>query len=443
MAANLTRDWIQYLKNNQIAALQSDPKTGSINYKRPVTASDVIYFLQNSTDYDDDQINAAIDRVAGAQTTQDHSVPATQTPPPSTANNADNATAAPNNTTPNSTSKKYDTSNATDVEPRYGPKVALPGGRRGLPAPAEQPAEPQGAAKRTGGKVAGQISQTPNAIRKRQARANRKAALTEDFKDDPGPQLSEKQIEEIFKILSKGSSASSGKDQSGRSSASQTDPQEVRADEINKIKKLIFTTMTVDQRKQLWDELKGATLSEAIIKKYEAEEVLKGIVNQNKTNYRQSKITMDQLKDAWQKAGYPLDTNEIGNMLRSLGYSDESIDQTFNSVLGDVDGAGDEDDDSNDTESRQKSTSQAVTKIAAYIQKAGLTSEIVQFMQENFAEELQPKQSMWQKAKSIGKNFFSKKPTNEDVKKIFTLMLDENINIIRRVENARLGRNKK
>ena len=121
-----------------------------------------------------------------------------------------------------------------------------------------------------------------------------------------------------------------------------------------------------------------------------------------------------------------------------MGYDRGTVDNVISSVVD-----GDDEDTEDDSESRQKSSSQAITKIAAYIQKAGLTDEITKFMQENFAEDLKPKQSMWQKTKGFGKNLFGRKATTEDVKKIFTLMLKEDINIVKTIEHAKLGRNKK
>jgi hypothetical protein len=461
MASNLTRNWIQYLKNNQIAALQSDPKSGKINYKRKVTASDVVDFLQNGTDYDDKAINQAIDRVVGSRSGDetsnqeqpaDTNLPSVQNQQPGNlaTNEPQMRPGSPNSQEPHkpplappSAPSKYASTNqdATDVEPRYGPRPALGGGRKGLPAPATDTEEPQQPAKRTGGKVRGQVSQTPNAIRKRQARANRKG-LNEDFKDDPGEELSEKEVESIFRYLNKASPSDSethskvSGNASGTAPQNQVNPQEVRTQELEKIKTLIVRTLTPEQRKQLWDALKGATLYEAIIKKYEAEEVFKDVINQSRSNYGQSKITLDQLKDAWAKAGYPDDTDDIGEMLQGMGYDSETVSEVINNVIGN-------EDEEDSSESRHRSTSNAIVKIAAYIKKAGLTDEITQFMQENFAEELKPKQSMWQKAKGFGKNLFGKKATNEDVKQIFTLMLKENINIVKTIEYAKLGRNKK
>ena len=455
MASNLTRGWIQYLKNNQIAALQSDPKSGRLNYKRKVTASDVIDYLQNGTDYDDKSINQAIDQVVGARSGAEEpgqeqpagsNVPAVQKQQGgaldtgTTPGNPSPRRPGPQPTQPTRPPSKYAATNgdAEDVQDVSGRRrPALGGGRPGLPAPGTAPEEPQQPAKRTGGKVKGQVSQTPNAIRKRQARANRKGSLNEDFKDDPGEELSEKEVEAIFKALNR-----AGPDKQaagGVQKTSSVDPQEVKAQEIEKLKALIAKTLTPEQRKQLWDALQSATLSEAILNKYNTEELFKGIVDQSKASLKQGRITLDQLKDAWQKAGYPEDTEDISKMLQGMGYDRGTVDNVISSVVN-----GDDDEDvEDDSESRQKSSSQAITKIAAYIQKAGLTDEIMQFMQENFPEDLKAKQSMWQKAKGFGKNLFSRKATTEDVRKIFTLMLKEETNIVKTIEHAKLGRNKK
>ena len=63
-------DWIQYLKNNQIVSMQSDPATGRLNYKRKVYSSDLVNFLQVKTDFDDKTINDAIDTVLGNRSKQ-------------------------------------------------------------------------------------------------------------------------------------------------------------------------------------------------------------------------------------------------------------------------------------------------------------------------------------------------------------------------------------
>ena len=338
MASNLTKDWIQYLKNNQIVAMQSDPKSGKLNYKRPVTTSDVVHFLQVKTDYDDSKINQAIETALGQQTdatdqqtaSQSNNLPAVPSKQGGpvdvntrgmTPGQQQPGLPGPGPTKPQPKPKKYDTSNATDVEPRYSnqttphgasvedvinpetdnerpkdfvpvtlkrigakPRVrlihksAVPGWENSgwvaggatpetnpepeQEQPPEQPQQPEQeqspeqpqARAQGGGRVKGQLSQTPGAIRKRQARANRKAALNEDFKDNPGEQLSEKQVEQIFRILSK----KTDQTDQGTEKNTSVDPQQVRVEEVNKLKRFIRDTMTDQQRMSLWRALNEA-----------------------------------------------------------------------------------------------------------------------------------------------------------------------------------------
>jgi hypothetical protein len=240
MAANLTKDWIQYLKNNQIAALQSDPKSGKLNYRRPVLTSDVVNFLQVKTDYDDDKINSAIEKVLGQGTSGEVAVQSATKP-------QDAAPGQPPQPAQPAT-KKYDTSGATDVTPRYGKQPAISPPAPPEPAQPTQPTQPT----RSGGKIKGQVSQSPGAIRKRQARANRKAALREDFKDEPGEQLSEKQVGMIFNLLG------SETDQPKAEQSARVDPQQVRIEEVNKLKRFIRDTLSEQQRMSLWRALQNA-----------------------------------------------------------------------------------------------------------------------------------------------------------------------------------------
>ncbi len=257
MASNqLIKDWIQYLKNNQITALKSDPTSGKLNYRRSPTADDLVNFLQIKTDYDDETINNAINSVvskksSGQLAQQVNQPQQSQQQPPQ----ADNPP----------TQKKYNTDDATDVEPRYGPRPALSGPRTALPAPsapepAPQPTQPgTPERKRTGGKIKGEISQTPNAIRKRAARS-RRGNINEEFEDDPGEDLSEKDVQAIFDILSQTQPSQDSQTQGstqnkGRPQPARVDPQQVRVEEVNKLKRVIRDTMTDQQRLSLWRAL--------------------------------------------------------------------------------------------------------------------------------------------------------------------------------------------
>ena len=59
----LKRDWISFLKNNQIVNFQSEKSTGNLIYKRNVTPDDLSRFLRLKTDFSEDIINSAIQDV--------------------------------------------------------------------------------------------------------------------------------------------------------------------------------------------------------------------------------------------------------------------------------------------------------------------------------------------------------------------------------------------
>lgn len=61
--AQLTKQWIQYLKSNQIVSNNSDPKTGDLKYHKKVTVEDVSRFLEVTTDFSPTLIARAINSV--------------------------------------------------------------------------------------------------------------------------------------------------------------------------------------------------------------------------------------------------------------------------------------------------------------------------------------------------------------------------------------------
>ena len=159
MAANpkLLKNWIQYLKDSRIVAMQSDPKTGKLKYKRPVRAEDIHRFLDSTGEFNDEEILAAINAVA---------------------------------------SKK---------------------------SPEEPPEAPQAPQPTNRGKV---LSQTPDAIRKRQQRAAssqqnksgsaafgqmashlQKPTVQEEIEDKPGVSFNEQDVEAVFDMLGAKSAA--------------------------------------------------------------------------------------------------------------------------------------------------------------------------------------------------------------------------------------------
>jgi hypothetical protein len=109
---SLTKGWIEFLKNNQIVELKSDPETGSLKYRREVTSDDLARYLENTTDFGEDAISSAIHTVLTKKTVGKQ--PRIQnTPPPEKEPNkqlGSNVPVAPK--------KKYNTDDATDVEYR-------------------------------------------------------------------------------------------------------------------------------------------------------------------------------------------------------------------------------------------------------------------------------------------------------------------------------------
>lgn len=66
----LTKEWIQYLKNNKIVKMQSDPKSGKLSYNRPVTTDDVSKFLIDTGKFDETTVNSAIQKAMAGKTTK-------------------------------------------------------------------------------------------------------------------------------------------------------------------------------------------------------------------------------------------------------------------------------------------------------------------------------------------------------------------------------------
>jgi len=63
----ITELWIQYLKDNQIVSMQSDPKTGKLNYKRSATVKDLENFLRSTGEFEDEAIQNAIQSTVGGK----------------------------------------------------------------------------------------------------------------------------------------------------------------------------------------------------------------------------------------------------------------------------------------------------------------------------------------------------------------------------------------
>lgn len=383
----LIKEWILYLKSNKIASAQSDPKSGRLKYLRKVSVEDLTNFLDYKTDFNKKAIEKAIQSVLknrptsnlpATQQAQQNQKPGSNVPAPST---------QPPVSQQQPKKKKFDTSNATDVEPRFGP-------RRSLPAP---------------------------------------STLEEDIVDDQGPEIHEKEIEDIFKILT------TAAPKTDDVNAKKQKLAKVRNTELKKLQDVITNTMSPEQRKQLWDELQGTPVAEDYVERDEAETILKYVAN---NSYLRNKIDINDLRSAWAKAGYPEDTDEIKQILKKFGFDEPTIDNAISQVVGN--------DDPDNADNTDSGVSEVIIKIAQYIKKAGLTNDIIKFMQQNFANDIkdvEPKQNIFKRAVNYGKNLFKRKATTEDVKNIFAKILEEERKdltyLIQIDELSRLGRNKK
>jgi hypothetical protein len=213
MAANpqLIKQWIKYLKNNQIAELKSDPDTGDLSYRRPVKTEDVHNFLEVETDYTPEQISNAIHTVLTGN--------AINKQPPKLQNNK----------TPSS-----DVSTWRQSEVTPGQK------QQAIPYSGNQPVQPTKSPRRS--------NDDATDIEYRD--------VNEAIKDNPGDTLSEDDVEKIFDMLSSAPADKAANVRKGRA------PKEVQPDtgltpeekqaSVRKLKRLIRDTMTDGQRQALW-----------------------------------------------------------------------------------------------------------------------------------------------------------------------------------------------
>jgi len=265
---NLIKDWIQYLKNNQIVNLESDPTTGKLSYKRPVTTKDLRAFLNGTGNFDDAAVDKAINSL---NTTAAPSAPAAPAAP-----------AAPK--TPEER-RKEELAKATKIArdkmvPKPPPRAVNPppspprqGSAQAADLKAARAAQSAKAAKsHTGGKVAGAgPSQTRNAINKRNRRSRLAgrpetnesiyamlyvgSVLEEDIADNNIKKISEPEVETVFDMLSSPSAPSPSEEDGVETPEKQLADKE---DAIRKLKRLIRDKMSDQQRISLWRALNHA-----------------------------------------------------------------------------------------------------------------------------------------------------------------------------------------
>ena len=414
----LTRKWIEFLKNNRIVSPQSDP-SGKLQYKRSVNSADLVRFLTNNTHHDEETIYNAIETAlsksgqepnkqlqGNAEQPQNQVSPQQNQIVPQQQNRSQQQNQPAQLNAPNQS--KWNNADAEYVD------------YKDVPDEPENNEPPQlhysGRPNARGGKKAGIVSQTPNAIRKREARAKKKS-LAEDFVDQT-VDLSEKNVEDVFDILDTASSVDQGQQQDGKVSPN-----------IDRVKRAIETDMTPTQRKMLWQALQESTLNEEKISRKKANEILQSVIdNKAYGRLKNKNLTIGDLQKAWKDRGFSTDTQELGDLLQKIGFGSKEIHRVFHNVLG---GNADYDDE-DDPHAPPQKPSPAVIKIADYIKKHGFQDEIISFMQQTFGDELKPNEpepdqkSFASRAMDWAKSKFGKKQaTVEEVRQIFTAMVLE------------------
>lgn len=215
----LTKEWIDYLKGGRIA-FSSNTEPGKLDYRKKVTTDDLSHFLEAKTDFTEEQISDAI-RVVLAKKAHSRQ--------PKLQNNS---------------------TSDTSVVPRHV-------------APSQQPPK----------QIGSNQSKTPPATPKKGYNKDNATDIeyrdiNEEMRDDTAYTLDEKDVENIFSILTsavpvadpKGTNRSGGKSSTTRPEST-SNPEELQAkkeSEIRKLKRVIREKMSPSQRKTLWRILTDA-----------------------------------------------------------------------------------------------------------------------------------------------------------------------------------------
>jgi len=142
-------------------------------------------------------------------------------------------------------------------------------------------------------------------------------------------------------------------------------------------------------------------------------------------NLRNKKIDVSDLQKAWKNKGYPTDTNDIANILKSQGFGTAQINKIFKEVFK-------EDPEMND-EQGESANNPVIKKIADYVKKNGYQDQIKEFMAQEYG---------FKEAYEMRGNLVI-----EDIRKIFTEIAKEDrenrFKLIKEYEEQYLGRSKK
>lgn len=427
----LTKDWIQYLKNNKIVELKSDPETGKLQYNRPVTSDDVFNFLDVKTNYSPEDISNALHMVLTRKAVGKQS-PKLQQPGPKEPGRdlstwmyygmrpGEHPTKRLD-TEPSDTPRlqgqekgklRYDPDSVSDIDFKEIP----PEDPRRLSAP------------------------TPNEPERKPKFKLRK--VKEDITDEAGYELDEKDVEMIFNMLASG--AASKADQEKKSASKpkkdkeETSPEEQQAkkeEDLRKLKRIIRDVMTDSQRKSLWRMLKDeVSLTESQINNSDIKAILQTAADtRNKPSgfgklfkgLRKDKIDVADLHQAWKDSGFPDDTRDITALLLKHGFSQSDIKKVFSQVFGTYKKGDVEEPDI-------PQQSPTMMKILQYAKKNNLVQELISFMEQEYG---------------FKESVSSEKLMIEDIRKLFTAMVQENrserAELIKQEDRVHLGRTKK
>lgn len=439
----LVSEWIQFLKNAQVA-FSDRQNPGKLRYKKPVTVEFLTRFLRTKTNFSPKQIEAAIQQAIGGR----------QANPANPKSGPEQVPHDPNG---------VDDANFKDVPPQQNAPQSSQ-----VPATQQprQPETPQPALR--GSRFNNQdaedadykeVPRTPKEIgsnTKPHYKMGRDkdgkptyTRLREDFEEDPGETLDEKDVENVFDILLKQQTQMDPEDLPGgnqqKQQGGEPSPQQKQKD-LNTLKRAIRDKMSPTQRKAFFRMLSddnSDTLNEDQISKADAKALLKTAVDLRDNQgirgsipgLRKDKLDIGDLQKAWAKSGFPDDTRDISAILKKqFGFSDREIEKVFDKVFGK--------DDEDDEEYSTPAASPQLQKLADYTKEHGLADEVIAFMTEEYGEEL----GVTQKPSFFQKHF-GKKAVAEEVRQIFTEILEEQredrTTLIRQQEQTQLGRSKK
>lgn len=439
----LIKTWIQYLKNNQIVSLKSDPNSSQLKYRRPVTSEDVLKFLNSTSNFDEKTINSAIQAVLNTKsknnTSSSKEYSATQDNTPKLDNISDigSKSVDPDQKSLNHNKSliSHDPNSISDINYREVPRDRLePLSLQHKNVKDKDAREPRPHFK----------LKTP-ATTDKKARVSYKG-IKEGFVDNRGNELNEKDIEDIFNTLlsqqsiNNHSSEQSPPDRKQNINKQQLSPEEQqlkKEENLRKIKKVIRDTMTPAQRMSFWRALNDNNINEEQIHSSEIKAALQGAATLRNNpgllgkmpGLRKDKIDINDLQKAWKDAGYPDDTRDISAILsRQFGYSGAEIKKIFAKVFG----------ASNNSKGYEEPVaSPTIQNIVNYAKKNGIADDLKLFMKNEFGEELG----------LVKKNMFGRKIATEEVKQIFTSALQEDrsdrLKNIHNIEQIQLGRIKK